>query len=787
VKALRYTVYGLAAALVLIGAGLAVVVATFDPNKYKPEIVRMVKDRTGRTLEMKGEIRLALYPSIGAAIGPATLSDGSGTVPFAAVESARISVKLLPLISRRIVVDQVVLHGLSADLVRYSDGHTNFEDLFGGTRNAVAPGPAPAPPAATESARSPAATEPAKPPAIDIGGIVLRDANLRWRDETRDTEIQIAGLNLKAGRIASGVPGKVALEATVQGNRPVMSLQIDAAAGYRFDFEKRVGRLAGLDVTVKGDAPGVAGLDASGRGDVDIDAPARGMSVSDVVLTAKSRDGLDARLSIPRLALAPDRAESKAVLGAVRLARPGNNVDAKVALSSLTMAGAEITFAELALDVDLRQADITVRGRLTTPVALNLREKSIAATELSGDFGIAGAGLPPKGVKLVLEGTAGADWGRETAAVAIAARLDESNVQARMDVTDFSPFAFSFDVNADRLDVDRYLPPKDRAANRKPATAAAAPAPAGAAPANAAGVDKRAEQPIDLAALKNLNASGTVRVGALTISHVDLARVNVGVKAARGRLDLDPIAANLYQGSLSGSARVVADDNAYTVRNRLENVSVGPLLRDLADVGLVDGRGNVTLDLGSRGTTADALKRNLAGNAAVVLRDGAVNGVNLAEIFRLVKAALGSRTAVEQLARGPDKTDFSDLSASFTIRNGVAHNEDLVARSPFFRVAGSGDIDLGAATVDYTARASIVDTAGGQGGKELGELRGVTVPVRVTGPFDRLALKVDVGALALDAATQEVTRRLEERVLGKPGNGGGLGDALRGLFGKKRQ
>lgn len=76
----------------------------------------------------------------------------------------------------------------------------------------------------------------------------------------------------------------------------------------------------------------------------------------------------------------------------------------------------------------------------------------------------------------------------------------------------------------------------------------------------------------------------------------------------------------------------------------------------------------------------------------------------------------------------------------------MARNDDLSMKSPFIRLGGAGDI--GADRMDYLARASVVATAGGQGGKELDHLKGLTVPVRVSGSFDRLAYGIDFGGLA---------------------------------------
>jgi AsmA protein len=102
-------------------------------------------------------------------------------------------------------------------------------------------------------------------------------------------------------------------------------------------------------------------------------------------------------------------------------------------------------------------------------------------------------------------------------------------------------------------------------------------------------------------------------------------------------------------------------------------------------------------------------------------------------------------------------------------------------KSPFLRLSGAGDIDIGGGQMNYVAKASVVGTSAGQGGKETDQLKGVTVPVRVSGPFDNLAYKIEFGSLVSDVAKAKVEAKKEEvkaKVEDK------ARDKLKGLFGK---
>ena len=97
-------------------------------------------------------------------------------------------------------------------------------------------------------------------------------------------------------------------------------------------------------------------------------------------------------------------------------------------------------------------------------------------------------------------------------------------------------------------------------------------------------------------------------------------------------------------------------------------------------------------------------------------------------------------------------TAVSDVS--FKISKGIAHNDDLAAKTPLFRLGGSGDINIGDSSLDYTARATVVPTLQGQGGPELQELKGLTVPVQLYGPFTAIKWKIDLGGMASNRAKE---------------------------------
>jgi AsmA protein len=263
--------------------------------------------------------------------------------------------------------------------------------------------------------------------------------------------------------------------------------------------------------------------------------------------------------------------------------------------------------------------------------------------------------------------------------------------------------------------------------------------------------------------------------------------VSAQLDAANGRVTVAPHSAKLYEGSMSGALTVDANKNSIALKEQLSGVAVGPILRDFAEQDRLEGKGDVALDITSAGASVNAMKSALNGSAKVHLRDGAIKGINLGEIIRKARGALGgsSDAAAEGQSAGDktQKTDFTELSGSFTIKNGIAHNEDLDAKSPLFRLGGAGDIDIPNSSLNYVAKVSVVATSKGQGGKERDDLAGLTVPVRLSGAFDDLKYKVDYRAMAGAAAKSQVGEKIKERVEERLKDEK-LQDRLKGLLGR---
>ena len=64
-KLLKIALWLVGGLVLLALAAVAIFALTFDPNRYKDDVERLVKERTGRTLQLNGPLEMAFWPSLG--------------------------------------------------------------------------------------------------------------------------------------------------------------------------------------------------------------------------------------------------------------------------------------------------------------------------------------------------------------------------------------------------------------------------------------------------------------------------------------------------------------------------------------------------------------------------------------------------------------------------------------------------------------------------------------------------------------------------------------------------
>jgi AsmA protein len=200
---------------------------------------------------------------------------------------------------------------------------------------------------------------------------------------------------------------------------------------------------------------------------------------------------------------------------------------------------------------------------------------------------------------------------------------------------------------------------------------------------------------------------------------------------------------------------------------KLTGVSMSPLLRDVAAIGWIDGRGTVTLDLTGRGSSEQPIVETLQGKVEMAVTDGAITGLDIDKSLRALQ-----RGRLDRLApRRDDRTPFSELSGSFDIADGVARNHDLKLASANLQLSGEGTIELAPRQIDYTLQTKFAGGPPEEGAAfKIGTIE---LPVGIKGPLDRPEFTIK-GHEGLTDTIKQIRRNLRSRE---------VQDAIQGLLG----
>jgi AsmA protein len=306
--------------------------------------------------------------------------------------------------------------------------------------------------------------------------------------------------------------------------------------------------------------------------------------------------------------------------------------------------------------------------------------------------------------------------------------------------------------------------------------------PAAAAAAAASGPHPWSNATVDLTGLNYVDVQARVSAAELNIGQAHLAPAAIDGALARGVLKARFANLGAYDGQANGDliVDVSAGNPAYTLNGDLTGVRALPLLRSLADFDRLDGKLQAKLALRSSGASQRAIMSNLDGTVFAVFRDGAIRGLNVAQMIRSLTSGVLSGWPEQK----DETTDLTQLSASFRIEKGQAATSDLNLVGPLVRVTGGGTVDLDAQTLSFRVEPKLVMTTEGQG--RTSDPLGLGIPVVIDGPWAEPRIYPDVSGILdnPDAAYAKLKELGKGLFGGGNGNGstGGLGETLDNLL-----
>jgi AsmA protein len=507
---LRYGLIVIALVTVLLLGLIIYFAVIFDSNAYKPLVIDLVKEKKQRELRLDGDINLSLFPKLGIELGPLTLSERNSNVEFASAERVLVSLALLPLLRKQLELDEVLIKGLKANLIRLNDGSINLADLL-------------------------AKSEEHEQFKLSVGHVAAENGVLTFSDEASGRHFALTHVNLEAnsldpglGPTAGAVRSKVELGFTL--NHPggaEANLATTLAFDLTLDVDKQYYAVQGLSLKSEGQLLGMHQFMLHCTGEfsaslatesVAAESGGPGLMASNVAIKLVGINGqsaLDIELHTVGLSLAAERMASDKIAVAAKMTGPEGRVSGTLSLSAMEGNLSDLRGGALLVELEAVKNDWTIHTMLGSPLESSFTTAHLNLPEIKGVMHARGAGLANSGINGTLLGSVAIDVKSRNAQADFTGQFADTNITAKLIASAFAEPSLNFDVEIDQLDLDRLLPPEQQSGDnlKKKENLYAS------------------EQWLDLSALEGLNVQGSIRIGMLKAGNSRSSRLSLTVQS----------------------------------------------------------------------------------------------------------------------------------------------------------------------------------------------------------------------------------------------------------------
>jgi len=572
--------------------------------------------------------------------------------------------------------------------------------------------------------------------SFDEANLSVRLMPLLMRREVQITTAELVGLNLN---LAINNDGRSNWQDFIDASEAMDAIEAEDLSGVGADVSYRDLNIAGIEILDSA----ISYVDAQAGSNIQL----RDLNI---VLGGISGDADTIHLDGFSIdALLEGVAETPTAFGLETASLELNTASKSVALATVELA-------LLGLDISAEVEPLSYAGDITPVAVIQVDAFSLRNLMQRLDVEAPETTDPTALGKVSIDATA------KVSSTAIALTdltmvLDDTTFNGELSIPQGSEDIYRIDLSADAIDLDRYM----------------APVAEGSADSDSA--DVPVEIPAEM--IRLINARGNLTLDSAHLSGMQFEDVVLGLTTDDGVLRLHPFSATLFDGQYQGDIQIDASGNTPVIsaNERIEGVQLGALAMAMFDQDNISGTINGTFKLSGKGADLGAIQRDLGGSIALELIDGAYEGTDVWYELRKARAALRQEPPPEPTL--PARTQFSNVSASGPVIEGVFRNDNLVVELPFMLITGKGAVNLPEATVDYRMSARVLEKPEFIGddvtADELKDFTKTVIPMRVTGPLAAPSIKPDVQKLLQDRVKKEVEEKLKDKL------GDALGDLLK--------
>ncbi|TEW52486.1 AsmA family protein [Psychromonas algicola] len=728
----------------LLFVSVVLAIAIIDPNDYKQEIQEQVKNKLNRDLLIAGDIGWSFYPVLGFASGEVILKNSPEfeETTLVTIKEAAVSINILPLITGKLEIGEVILDGAEFNLITNKDGLSNLDNLH--PVDAVNP---------TETVKNTTPTEDKVEEKtsesssntylsqLALSGITITNAQFQISDHQKGEYQQIAIQRLILDEFAFDQQSHFSLTTLIKNQQVEAEISIDT------------------DLLIDSD------LNQLTLSDLIIESKVLSQALPDTTINTSFKTGLiyqikNKQLNIKTIAL------NTLFSGDFLTGELDLKINDMLVLddNDLSIEAFTLTGNLNGTSLENNQLNTSLKTNLTANVKkqtarigqfelnntlngealegeLNLSFKELNVTDFANiviqkfklDAELDAPAIHKNKINTKIETDISYDLNAQQLNItSLQSKLNQLHLDGELSFKQQAIPVIRYTLKGNVWDLNPYLPEKTETSETEQEAVT---------PVVAQTEETTEQVEPDLSILKQLDIRGDFSLDGLLYEDIKVGKITNKLIVKDGQASIKPLTINLYDGSLYLDAWVneANGKNKYQATIKIKDLTLLPLLKDAAKLEILSGKANFDLVANGQGLTATKIQQGVNAKGSFKILDGEVYGINLSEKVRVFKAKLKGQTLPED--KRVKKTDFASLSGDFTVAKGIVNNQKLLMLSPVIRLDGTGTANTIKQTLDY--KLGITPLSKTTEETSYADLGGISIPLLISGPFADPSIKLD--------------------------------------------
>ena len=255
-KVLKITGYTLLTLIVLIIIAAVIFIKNFDPNKYKPEISSLVKQHTGLSLKINGNIELSIFPWVGVKVNQIQLNNPPQFLvkSMAKIGEVDVKTKFLPLLEGKLEIKNITINNADINLVKLPTGVSNLDNLL---KSAKTPQEKQAIKQAEQNIKQQESGYKPDMNQLNIAGFSIKNSDVNFINKDSGQDLKLSNVNVNASNIGLNKFFPLSVALSFSQNKPTRNVQLKINSQININLDQKYYQLKDLQLTGNLSQPGL--------------------------------------------------------------------------------------------------------------------------------------------------------------------------------------------------------------------------------------------------------------------------------------------------------------------------------------------------------------------------------------------------------------------------------------------------------------------------------------------------------------------------------------------------